>query len=480
MPIPNQQFTIQDHGLGLTEPATSLPLFYGRSSLGTANVLTTVSSVNALVAAFGQGPMVESAAYTLRNGGGPVRCMKSDNTVAGANTAVTSAGGGPAMTVAGTPNDFYITRVRIRSGGILGVATFDYTLDNQETWSEIFLVPAGGTFAVPDTGLTLTFPAGTHISGATHDFTSTPPMWNATDLSAGLTAITASPIWWDFFVGCGAAATATAGAVLAAALQAGLVSLANVHRYKAGIMDTGIDSTANVLTQYLTVDANRVGPAYGWVRMPSAKPVAGWAKPRLRLVDAVARQASIAVLSTDLGRVASGALPGVDLVQHDEFVTELLDAARITTARSYPGEPGVSGLDGYYLTNGRLKSAAGSDFQYWQYRRIMDVACATVYAEQAQMINEDFDVNSDGTIADTVAERWRDRVLEVLANRLTRVKTASGSSGFVQAMDYQIDRTVPLTSSQTIVTEVAIQPKGYGKFIRTQIGFVPKLFLEAA
>lgn len=479
MPIPGQTFNILEQGLGLTEPAATIPLFYGHSSTGAVHEIGTVSSVSALVAGWGQGPMVEAAAFTLQNGGGPVRVMRADTSVAGSNSSVTASGGGPTVSLAGTPNDAYIGQIRIRSAGALGVATFDYTLDNGETWSEIQTVPSGGSYAIPNTGITVTFDSGSYVLGETYSWTSTPPMWNSTDLAGAFNVLAASSLWWDFFVGCGAHADATAGAGIAAALQTHLNSLAASHRHKAGMIDAGIDSTSDVISSYASVVANRVLVAYGWARLQSAKPFPGWSRPRLRLVDAVARQAAVALISTDLGRVASGVIPGCDSVEHDEYLNEELDAHRITTARSYPGEPGVSGLDGYFLTTGRIKSQAGSDFQLWQYRRMMDVACALVYAKQAQMINEGFRTKADGTISDEDAESWREEILDALNERFLRVKAANGTFGHVSAVDYQIDRTNNIISSQTVQTALAIQPRGYAKFINTTLSFVASLSAAA-
>src|SRR5688572_30288838 len=110
MPIPGQSETINEFGTGVVDPATSLPIVVGYTSLGTAghpNVAATYSRIPDLLAGEGQGPAVEDAAFILANVGGPVRVMPSTCSVAGVAGTVTPSGAGPAITLSGTPNDDY-------------------------------------------------------------------------------------------------------------------------------------------------------------------------------------------------------------------------------------------------------------------------------------------------------------------------------------------------------------------------------------
>ena len=72
-------------------------------------------------------------------------------------------------------------------------------------------------------------------------------------------------------------------------------------------------------------------------------------------------------MSTDLAQVSGaqsvGAATGALRIGHDEFTANAgLNDAKIGTMRTYPN------LTGFFLTNVFLRSALGSDFEFWQHR----------------------------------------------------------------------------------------------------------------
>lgn len=476
MPIPGVTLSIQDPGLGLVDPATTVPLFYGYSSLGTNNALKTYSSVNDLVAGQGQGAAVEDAATVLAEVGGPIRFMKAATTVSGANSAVTPSGAGPTVSVAGTPNDNYEVTITIKAGGALGVGTFTYSLDNTRTPSETLTIPSGGTFVLANTGLTLTFASGTYVALDTYTFTSTAPMWNSTDLAAAFTALQADPTEWDFFVGCGRHATGAAAATIAAALETQLNTMANTYfRPCRGMMDAGDEATSAIITAFASTTGKRILLSYRSMVRNSAKPYAGWAVPKRRVLGAFAERATKLLPSTDLGRVASGPINGVFSIEHNEAVTEVMDAQRFATLRTIPGYQ-----QQFFITRGRLKCPAGSDFQDWQLGRLMDIACRVVYQQEVLMLNSGFRTNPNGTIDDRDASRWETRIIAALRQTLMQPLNEEGVPGHVSGVFYHIDRDAVILSTSTIISEVAIQPLAYGRFISTKIGFAANLPVPVA
>ena len=95
--------------------------------------------------------------------------------------------------------------------------------------------------------------------------------------------------------------------------------------------------------------------------MASAKPFVGWATPKRPSTYVVAARAAASLISTDLARTATGPVPSVVAISHDEFQTEVMDAAGFSTLRTFQGQ------EGFWITNARLKSPAGSDFEFWQH-----------------------------------------------------------------------------------------------------------------
>jgi hypothetical protein len=460
-PLPGQTFTTNEFGTNVTEPATNVALVLGYSSIGTSgapNVPVAYSRIPDLVAGQGQGPAVEDAAFILSNVGGTVVFMPTTCSVAGSLSAVVQTGpAGPTVTVAGTPNDDYQAIAQIVLGGALGVSKFKYTLDNGRTYSEEITVPSGGTFLFPNTGVTATFAAGTHVVGTTHTFSGVAPMWNAANLGTAFTALSTPPyaaIEWDFALGSGAHATAAAAATQFAGMQTQLSTLASTYfRHKGGMCDVSIDSAANVITSFGSVVGVRTLGAYGGFVAPSAKPFQGWSSPQRRAVGAFGYLAARSLISTDLKRVKSGPIPGCLSISHDGYLQDAgLNNIKISTLRTYPN--GV----GFFPTQGHLKSQAGSDFRYWQHRRLMDVACNYVYAKQTTFIGGGFNALADGTgrIDPGDAESLESEVNEGLRALLRQPTNAEGKQGHVSAVSYRIDRNANVLSTGILVSQVTI------------------------
>lgn len=476
MPIPGQTFTLPENGLGLSPPVISRPLIVGTSSTGTANVRTTVAQPQAVVDAFGQGPMPEGACVALQLAGGPIDVLKTAGTVAGAAGAVTPTYVSTAtgtITVAGASFDTYEAIIEITVTGTVGTGAFRYSLDDGNTYSAELTIPAGGTFAIPNTNNTITFvPGGGPIffeDGDLHEYNTTAPHYNAADLAAAMTALLADPGEFDLILFTGRDTSAAAGATAFATIDTHLTALANAFRYVRGIMDTGVDTVANVVTAFAAVSDNRISVCYGTVDQPSAKPYDGWGIPAQTVSNVLLARAAGTVISEDPGRVASGSLSGATNASHDEFLTGGLDNSKITTVRTYPKTAGL------FITNGWLKSPTGSDYRYLQHGRVMDVTCAETYAQQQKMIASEPRTNADGTIFENDARAFETMVEAGLSAKLTQPRNASGKRGHVSEYSYAIDRTVDLLTTQTIVSDVAARPLGYPKFITTTVGFAKEV-----
>jgi hypothetical protein len=474
MPVPAQQFTVNEFGTGVVQPATSIPTFLGYSSGGTENVLKTYNRLPDLVAGEGQGPAVEDAAFVLSNVGGPVRFMKTTCSIAGALSAVVESGtSGPDVTVSGTPNDDYQAKIEIVAAGALGVGKFKYTLDNGETYSEHITIPSGGTYAIPSTGITATFVSGTHLVGTIHTFTATAPMWNATNLATAFAALSVPPyglIDWDFVTASGKHATAAAGATQFAGLQTQLAALASTYfRHKGGICDVGDDSAANIITSFGAQTGVRVLPAFGGFVAPSAKPIPGWSMPLRRTAGGFAYLAARSLISTDLKRVRSGPIPGCKSITHDGFLQDAgLDGIKISTLRTWPNKVG------FFATQGHLKSQMGSDFRYWPHRRVMDAACNFVYGKQTEFIGEGLTtlLDGSGTLDPGDAADLMSEVNEGLRVLLMQPTNARGKKGHVTGVSYTVDTTNNVLQTGLLLSQVAITSLAYVDNIATTFSFV--------
>lgn len=488
--IPSATEELIDPGLGVGEAAGTLYIFVGVCSAGPVDTLQWFSSPAKLSQERGVGPVVEAASYILNNVGGPVGVVRVDASVAAANGAITKSSTGPTITVNSVATLDAFVRVVITLGGALGTARFKYCLDgfsgdseSDRTYSEELVVPAGGTFAIPGLGTTITFPSGTYVLGENYTWSASCAGFNSTDLADAFASIAASTTEWRGAIvitsaGCG---NATAHATLAAALQSQLNTLAAGSEYRRGmIMATAdlTDTAATVNTAFASLVAPRLCIPFGTFRRISKVPFVGHAAPRRPAIDAFALRAAGSKPSTDLKRVRGnglkdgGALPDVLRLFNDERVDATnLDSIKISTLRTWKGRPG------FYITQARLKSATGSDFTHWHRGVVMDIACEVTHAKQVEFVGSGFRVNSDGTgtIYGPDAIQLEEEVKAELAARLLQPTSAEGTPGYVSGIAYAVDRTVNYLATETIVGEVGVLPRGTTSYLNTRIGYTNRL-----
>jgi uncharacterized protein DUF2586 len=479
MANPGQSITIRDPGLPLVDVGVQTPHIVGVSSLGTANQTILLNSIPQAVTLIGQGPGVEDVCRVLAEpGAGPVLFTRINGSVVGTNSAVTQVGTGPAMTVAGAPFDTYDGKVEVRLGGALGVGKFRYALDAHglgppgnpilPTWSEDITIPSGGSFVIPNTNLTLTFPSGTYVLGTTYSWTSTEPFYSSTDLSNAMTAILAdtSRQWRSLHL-VGRTPDSSTGSTLFAALGTHMATAEGKFRYARAQFDLGSkDTAANVRTAAASLNDKRVLGCYGDIVRVTAKPFVGWGTPRRSCIGEFTARAAASLPSTHLGRVASGPLSGVLFIVHDEDqVTTTLDDVRVSTLRTHPNR------GGFFINRARLMSPVGSDFKHWHNGMCMDIACRTVVAVQQDFLNRAWRVTSKGTIDPKDAQDLEEAAKARLRANLLQPFNAEGKRGHVSAINYTVDLEANLVTTENINTTVAIARLGYSEFFTTQIGF---------
>lgn len=479
MTAPSVSFSILDPGLGLTNPATSIPIFLGCCSAGTANVVGSISRISDVPTVLGQGPLAEHVAHALSVAGGPVRYVRLTGSVAGAAGSVTKTAVGSStgtVTVAGAAYDAYEVIVTIKKTGALGVGEFVFTLDNGRTTSAQRTIPAGGTYAIPNTNLTLTFVPGggptIFENGDTHAFMCTAPYYSTTNLATAVTAMLASVVDFDFIVLVGQPAAASGGATMFSALDTHLSTFEAAKRPYRAIMDgAGLDTTTNALSAFASIASKRIMKSYGTDFVASSKPIEGYGTPNMSGVASLAARAAASLISTDLARVASGSLVGVSGISYDEDKQGLLDSAGWATKRTWQGRAG------YYITNGNLSSPAGSDFKYWQHGRCMDVACRSVIDDMISISSSGFRTVPDaanpsiGLIDPRDATAYETKFERGLRGKLTEPRNAEGTGGHVSAVGAHVDRTNNALSTSTIQVQVGIRPLGYAKTLIAQLGF---------
>src|SRR5690606_4691435 len=127
-------------------------------------------------------------------------------------------------------------RIEITVAGDLGDAEFRYRLDG-ETWSPSIIVPSGGVYTIPNTGLKATFAVGAGPSDPTYDLgdyfpsSTTASHYDTTTLGAAMDVARAANDLFAVLVLCGREADTEDGATLFAALDVHMTSLENARKY---------------------------------------------------------------------------------------------------------------------------------------------------------------------------------------------------------------------------------------------------------
>lgn len=473
MAIPSIQLSVRDPGLGVTPSAITSFIYMGTCSAGTATAINAFSNASDAVDTLAQGPLAEDVCYHLAIAGGPVYAMRLTGSTAGAAGAVTKTAVSTStgtVTVAGAAFDAYVVRVEIRGTGALGVALFRYSLDGGNTYSPNITVPSGGTYAIASTNLTLTFvPGGGPIifeNGDLHTFTCTAPGFSTTDLANGITALKASNIEIAAIILSGKFVASTTAATMAAAMSVHAAALFNMYRPIRYMLDAGSDDAATTKTSFASYSDARGATGFQSDTCTSAKPIVGWGTVPCSVVRQMAGRCAASLISTDPAWVAAGALQGVTAITHDEFRSELMDQAKFSTLRT------VQGLSGFFITNVRLMSIAGSDYEFWQHGRVMDVATATTYKSLLPFLNSSVrTVNGTGAIDPRDAATWEKTVKDALRTVLLDPDNAQGTPGHVSALDCKVDQTTNVIVSKTVKVKIAIRPLGYAKAIVAELSY---------
>lgn len=468
--VPGLSLTVQDGGLGVIDlTGSEYSAKIGTCSSGTVNTVYSISTPAQARSVLGYGPLAEACIYHIRSSGKPLYAVRATGGTAGTASAVTQTGSGPAVTVAGAPRDSYQVIVEVTGGGILGAATMKYTLDNGDTYTPDIVIPAGGTYALGETGLTLTFAAGTYVVGATYAITCTEPRATLGNLGDAWDALRAdrTKVWrFVHVVGGGADASASAGIV--GQMDTDLAAAALERRYVHAVCEAADVTTALLITAFAAVTSKRVGLCDGYCELRQGdravmrRSIAWPYAARL-----AARPVSIDPASLKGDEIPDPALLGVVSITKDASSDASGNNANFTTLRTHLGLPG------YYVTNGLTLAPPGSDYQLIQYREIMDLACSTAAGRLLGYLSSRLQVDpATGRIATRSAIAIDADMSEALREALVRRGHAASAS-------FAVDRTANILSTQTFTGEVRITPPGYAKTITTTLTLVNPALTEA-
>jgi len=384
----------------------------------------------------------------------------------GLDGTITRTGSGTATLLNGTTFealDSFDVRVLITTAGAAGAGVFQYSLDGGIDWSPNILIPSGGVYVVPGSGVKLTF-AGTFTAADVYSATVTGPSCSNSDVVAALNALKADPRTWFLVHVVVRPTSASNAASLAAAVDAIMSAMEGIYRYgralthcpqDVDIGGTNTDSAA--FAAFASYGNTRMSVGLGDIQIVSL--LTGNTMRRNVAWAYAARLASIAP-GEDAGWVGRGPLPGVAGIYRDEAATPGGNDQRFVTATT------LIGVQGYFITEPKTMAPAGSDYGLMQYCRIIDITLTTARSILLTELNASVRVDlKTGFIDPRDAQRIESKVLAAIKSAVVATGDASGAY-------FTLNRELNLLSTSEEATTTRVVPLAYLKQIDNDVGLL--------
>ena len=373
--LPNVYIGITDGGLGILAPnSAGVHAKVGVCSKGDVNRMAMFSDRDQLTSVYGSGPLVSKLADSFDNGSSTIYSVRAKADIPGTISAIKSTEG-TTLTVTGEPLDSYDVSIVITKQGVRNEAVFKYSLDGKDSYSPLITVPLNGEYTIFNTGIKINF-AETLIENEIHSFTTTAPEASVASVIEAVKVLSDSNVRFEniHIVGESSLPMWVAMDTMAAEMESKYryLSISLEARYKNN-GETTDAWVAALLEERSQFASTRVQVICQYAEILDT--LTG--RQMARNVGGTYRgYVSKLKIQQSPGEVAAGSVKGiVKLLPEDMNNAHILalDEGGFVTFRKFIG------LNGIYVTNGRMMAEATSDYQQEENRRVMDEACAQVY-----------------------------------------------------------------------------------------------------
>lgn len=464
--------TIADGGLGIVGAGVDgKTALIGTASGGTILEINSYggADTNDIATEYVSGPLCDQTIKHLLNSEGKeTTAIRGTGSTAGASSAVSQTGTGPLPTLTGAPVDDYDVLLAIIAGGTVGTATFQYSLDGGDTYSDTIATAA--TYLLPS-GVTVNFTAGTYVADEVYSWTDTAPIMTTTNVGAALDALITSSSDVEIVHILGSAASAADAATMAATLSTKLASAWAAHKYFWIVFEGAEASVASHASAFASYANKGVVGCGGFCELVSSRTGEVEKKSDARvLVPRFARNPISIMPWRDAAD--SGLDPFSDVVSlvtsdntesegyHDEEASPGYTAARFNSLRT------ITGVEGIYASGGVTMANSTSDYQLLPYLRIVLKAARTWYAFALTQLGRRVPTKAGGTIDERFA-----RALERLGE--ARIKAALGND--IRGARVIVSRSDVITSTETLSAQVRVVVDGYLLTFNSEIGLADSL-----
>lgn len=466
--------TLDDGGTAIAVPSGSVQVKIGCASGGTVPVNTpyAANSASQMQANSGYGDLIEAAAMSIAKGATIIGILAAVGT-AGTAEAVTFTGTGSStitVTLAGTIgaySTFYV-QMKVLFGGILGTGpiTIQLSLDAGRNNGPPIQLGTAMSYAIPNTGITLHFAAGTLATGDVAQFATIGPTPSTATVQAALTALKNSTFatggWGSMHIvgpWTGANASTINGYLDTAAAPAfftnGLYTRTFLEARDVipptawgGAGETESTWMSSIETDFSAVSAKRIVVGAGHYNMPSAigsglgmggSMVGAPSYRRPGTWAAAARRVTLGNQAQRLiSRVRDGALdnivqnPSTDptdgFVYHDERTNPGLDYKIVGSGTNrFMAFMSRQNKKGFFVTNPLLMSPPGSQFDLLPKGDVIDIFCGILLSEGSEQINDDVRLTPTFTMNPNDAITIQNEINDVATAQMTNAGMCTGT-----------------------------------------------------
>lgn len=397
----------------------------------------------------------------------------------GANCPTNADATGTAVPVmSGTPVDAFEVRIKVTTAAAnlaANAATVKVSLDAGRSYSPDVSIPVSGVYAIPNTGLTVTFGDGTFVVDDIFRWATSAPAWSTTTLGNALTAL--SPQAGEYeFVHVAGAVDATSAATIKTWGQtraaAGEYTFA-VAGARDQITGESITTWAAALGATTPGFSGFDGEKYLDVQATHGY-VASYLRPGVyfRRNLSVLRAARLAAIRPHEhpGKVKNGPIVGLmpdpdgsSSVLHPVSTYTSLDTYRFSGAQPVKGQP-----RGRYFFTSRTMATAVSDFGEVQRIRVINLAAGAALAQMSTYVGDNPELKTDGTgrIAEAEAQAIDGEVAAAV-----KTAVAKDPNRYASGVTVRTVRTNNLGSTGALQCSISVVPKGSINSVSTTISY---------
>lgn len=390
--------SITEGGLGsVAESGEGVHIKIGASPVVSSGYITIRGSMDhkKIKELLGNCPLADAVMDSISAGSNLIYCYPVSPAVAGTISEVTAVKSGTGtLAAAGEPTNEFKVLVKIQNSGALNVATFMYSLNDGETYSEEITVPLAGEYELRDAGITLTFTVSAGLGFAAGDsfaFTTSAPALNNQNVLDILEKIKNIASDYEFIhvVGPGSQA-------LWAALSIEADKFFNTYKYPIFFVSEtrNIKETDASVDDYVqTLLAEKQGIANKYIQVVSARALYNKMDGSVKDVNCAGIVCGLyarARVSQSIGETREFPVQGITKLMPEgieNYHIESLDEAKYLTFRQYIG------LAGYYVTNARMMCPDGSDYTYAERTRVSNKLAKQVRAKALLELQKEVDMS---------------------------------------------------------------------------------------